>query len=308
MAAIPLFILEAAFVLAWSSGFVGAKLGVPHADPFTLLFWRFLLVAVLLFTLLWWRDGPWIRSKSLLGHVVVTGLLAQGVYLACVFQAIDLGVSAGLTALVAATQPLVTAALARPVLGERVGRRQWLGLVIGMAGVFLVVGHGALGDGPQAGPFAYSLPVFAVLGLTAATLYQRRLGGDAPILPSLAIQAAATAALFGCLGALSGGLAVDPSAGFLLAVGWLTLFSTFGAYGLLWLLLRRCEVTRVASLVYLTPPVTMIWALLMFGEMLSAVDVVGLGIAALGVGLVQGRSANGACPEPSPTAGTRPAR
>ncbi|MCT4853819.1 DMT family transporter, partial [Pseudomonas aeruginosa] len=127
------------FVLLWSTGFLGAKFGLPYAEPFTFLAIRLLLAAALLAAFALLSRAPWPGSARLAGHVAVAGLLVHGLYLGGVFLAIEHGMSAGLTSLLVGLQPLATAALAGIWLGERVSRRQWLGLALGLAGVALVV-------------------------------------------------------------------------------------------------------------------------------------------------------------------------
>ena len=158
---------EAGFVVMWSSGFIGASLGTPEAGTPTLMVWRFLLAAGLLLVgiLLLRRRWPGLREIAVQG---VVGLLAQGVYLTGVVGAVEFGVTAGTTALIAALQPLLAAALAGPVLGEHVGRQQWAGLAVGLVGVALVVG-GDVRVGAEAPLWAYVMPFVGMAGLVAAT-------------------------------------------------------------------------------------------------------------------------------------------
>jgi drug/metabolite transporter (DMT)-like permease len=215
------------------------------------------------------------------------GTLGVVGYLSGVVKAVELGVPAGLAALVAALQPLAAAALAGPVLGERVSPRQWLGLVLGLGGVGLAL-SGELRVGTAA-PYAYLLPLLGMLSLVAATLMQKRsTHADLPILASLCVQCALAAALFAALAAAEGRVAPIPTAGFVASVLWFVLLSTFGGYGLYWACLKRTSATRVSSLIYLTPPVTMVWAWLMFGETLSAAAVAGLVVCFCGVTLTGG--------------------
>ena len=281
---------EAGFVVMWSSGFIGASLGTPEAGTPTLMVWRFLLAAGLLLVgiLLLRRRWPGLREIAVQG---VVGLLAQGVYLTGVVGAVEFGVTAGTTALIAALQPLLAAALAGPVLGERVDRRQWAGLAVGLVGVALVVGGDVrVAEAPL---WAYAMPFAGMAGLVAATLVERReylrgSGLETPMDVVLGIQCTASVLLFAALAPFWGGL--QPAGGLLFwgAVAWFVLFSTFGGYGFYWLNLKLSSVARVSSLIYLTPPTTMVWAYLMFGERVGLLAVVGLVICFGGVLLARG--------------------
>lgn len=286
---------EAGFVVMWSSGFIGARLGTPEAGTPTLMFWRFLIAAGLLIAgvLLLRRRLPTRREMAVQGLV---GLLAQGVYLTGVVGAIEFGVTAGTSALVAAFQPLLAAALAGPVLGEMVGRRQWVGLAVGFVGVTLVVGGDAWAGG-GAPLWAYAMPFFGMAGLVAATLVERRdnlredafevgagkAGTGVSLDVALAIQCTASALLFAALTPFWGGFEPEGGTRFWAAVAWFVVFSTFGGYGFYWLNLKSSGVARVSSLIYLTPPTTMIWAYLMFGERAGLLALVGLLICFGGV-------------------------
>ncbi|HEX6015053.1 MAG TPA: DMT family transporter [Geminicoccaceae bacterium] len=274
--------LEAGLVIAWSSGFIGALLAADAPSVFLVLFWRFVIVAVALspFILHAVHAGPGSRelaTQAALGALAMFGYLSLGV------KAIDLGVPAGAAALISALQPLVTAALAGPVLGELVGRKQWWGLSLGFLGVLLAVG-GAPGDAPW---WTYGLSLAGMLALVAATLLAKARGETVPLLPALGIQSFAAAVLFAPLAAWEVGLAPAADLSFIAALMWFILFSTIGGYGLYWLCLRRSTATRVGSLIYLTPLVTMLWAWLMFGEPISTAALVGFALCLLGVGLAR---------------------
>lgn len=283
---------EVGFVVMWSSGFIGARFGTPEAATPTLMAWRFLFAAGLLMVavVLFRRHRFSPREVAVQGAV---GFLAQGVYLTGTVGAVEFGISAGIASLVAALQPLLATALARPVLGERVVRRQWAGLAIGLVGVALVVGGDARvgGDAP---PWVYAMPFVGMAGLVAATLLERKASRKAdletPLDAALAIQCSVSALLFAGMTLFWGGLAPAGGMHFWLAVGWFVIFSTFGGYGFYWLNLKLSGVARVSSLIYLTPPTTMVWAYLMFGEGISTIAVIGLLICFGGV-VLAGRGA-----------------
>lgn len=287
-------ISEIVFVVMWSSGFIGARLGTSEASTPTLMAWRFLLAAGLLIgaVVLFRRYRPSRREVAVQG---VVGFLAQGVYLSGVVGAVEFGVTAGAAALVAALQPLLAAALAGPVLGERVRPLQWAGLVVGLAGVAMVIGSEANGAAGtvrgEAPPWAYTLPFFGMAGLVAATLVERKANleadTDTPLDVALGIQCSVATVVFAALALFWGGL--EPAGGmrFWTAVAWFVVFSTFGGYGFYWLNLKVSGVTRVSSLIYLTPPTTMVWAYLMFGESIGPLAIPGLVVCLVGVFLAR---------------------
>jgi drug/metabolite transporter (DMT)-like permease len=271
------------FVLMWSSGFVGAELGARSASAATLLMWRFLVAGLVLGC--WWyltrRHRFTLRE---LGTQAGIGVLSQCVYLFGVYWAVTLGVAAGTTALITALQPIVATVLGGLTLGERASATQWTGLALGLAGVALVVG-GDLSSG-GASPLAYGLPVLAMLGLVAGTLAERRTNTGMPLSDALVIQCATSAVVFTALAATTGNLVPPVSGSFWFAVGWVVVLSTFGGYGFYWLALRRGSVTRVSSLLYLTPPTTMVLGFLLFGEGIEARGLLGLAVCAGAVLLV----------------------
>lgn len=269
----------------WSSGFIGAKLAAEGAGTVPVLMWRFLIAVALLLAWRWLRRPRRSLSRGELGLQAVIGLLGQCVYLLGIVKAVELGVSSGTAALIAALQPILAGALAGPVLGERVAARQWLGLLIGVVGVAVVVG-GDLGSSSDVSPATYVLPFAGMAGLVAATLLERRAAVETPVADALTVQCTISAALFSLL-ALAGGDAAPPGDGETwLAIGWFVVLSTFGGYGFYWLNLRRGSVTRVSSLIYLTPPTTTAWALLMFGEPVGPAALAGMAVCLGGVLLV----------------------
>ncbi|GAA1118275.1 DMT family transporter [Nocardiopsis metallicus] len=281
--AVP-FLLAAGLVVMWSSGFVGAELGTGYAPATTLLAWRFLIVGGLLVAWCLCR-GMRMGGRDLALHAGI-GALAQAGYLYGVVAAAEAGVAAGTSALVAALQPVVAAALALPLLGERVRGRQILGLAVGLAGVGLVVGSDLLR--PAAAPWwAYALPFGAMLSLVAATLVERRARPGGSLLEALAVQCGVSAVLFTALAGATGTLAPPADPGFWGAVAWVVVLSTLGGYGLYWANLARTSVARVSALLYLTPPTTLVWTWLMFGAPVSAGALAGMGVCVLAVWLVR---------------------
>lgn len=283
--------LAAAFVFLWNSGYIAVEYGLGSAPTLTLLFWRYAALALALLPALWLRRRLLWPGLPTAAQEAFIGVMAHGVWLGCVMLALGRGVPAGIVALVCALQPMLTGALSGPVVGERTDRWQWLGLVIGFAGVALVVGARveAAGAGSLIG---YLLPFGSVAGITAASLLQRRRArsgsyGTLPLDLALFYQSLATAAVVALPAILVDGLAVDWNLPFLATMAWLVFGVSLGAYAAMWWLLEGVDATRVASLFYLGPPVTMLMGWLAFGDTVEPADLVGLGVVAVGVLLVQ---------------------
>lgn len=296
-----IIVLEILFVLLWNSGFIGAEYGLPYAGPFTLLFWRYLALTAILAVLIAGRRGvlrpsSWARAAQ----SWLVGILAHGVWLACVLIALDLRVPAGVVALVTALQPLATGALSGRVVGERTTLTQWAGLVVGLVGVAVAVGSRAAFVENVWWP-AYLVPFGSVVGITAASLLQRRIAlvsrrPRMPLLDDQFHQCAATTVVMLPGALLLEGFATSWTVPFAATMVWLVLAVSLGAYGLMWLLLEREDATRVASLFYLSPPVTMLMAFATFGDVPSTTDLAGMLLAAAGVWVVH----RGAGPSPEP--------
>jgi drug/metabolite transporter (DMT)-like permease len=273
----------AGLVVMWSSGFVGARLGTAHAAADTLLAWRYLVVAALIGVLLAVRRPR--LSRGEVGRQAVLGLLCQALYLAGVVTGVGMGVPAGIAALIAVLQPLVVGALSGPVLGIEVRPRQWLGLLVGLAAVAVVVA-GDLGGGHVAG---YLLVTGGMLALSTGTLLERRWRLTTPFADVLSIHCLVSCVVFTSAAAVTGRLAPPATPGFWWAVLWVVVLSTFGGYGCYLLTLRALGATGVSTLLFLTPPTTMVWALLMFGEPVGWTTAAGLLGCAAAVWLVLAR-------------------
>ena len=277
-------LLAGVFVLLWSTGFIGARLGLPHAEPFTFLSLRFALLTLILggYSLL--VRAPWPREPRQILQVAVSGLLMHSLYLGGVFYAISVGMPAAIAAMIVGTQPLLTAALAGPLLGERVTPRQWLGFVLGLVGVMLVVGPNMGAE--TGGVAALAAATGALLGITLGTIYQKRYGAKMDLRSGATIQFALCTLTMALLAVSCENLTVDWNGEFLFALLWLVLVLSIGAVSLLYLMIRRGLASRVASLFYLVPPVTAIIAWLVFDEHLGLPAICGMIVAACGVALV----------------------
>lgn len=272
------------FVLLWSTGFIFAKLGLPYAEAFTFLSWRFAIVALLMAAVALAFRAPWPKGLRMVGHIAVVGVLMHGAYLGGTFAAIGAGVSAGVAALIVGLQPLLTATVVGPLLGERVAPVQWLGLALGFAGVALVLWNKlALGEAPLWG---YGFSFLALFGITAGTLYQKRFCSTMDWRSGGTIQyAAATLAMLPPMLLFETG-EVRWTAEFVFAMVWLVVMLSFGAITLLNWLIRRGAAAKIATLFYLVPPVVAVESYLIFGEVLRPVALVGMALTAVGVAMV----------------------
>jgi len=268
------------FVLLWSTGFLGAKLGLPHADPLAFLFVRYLLVIGLMATLALALRAAWPQDGRQWLHIGISGLLVHALYLGGVFVAISKGLPAGITALVVGMQPLLTATLAGRLLGETVLPRQWLGLVLGFIGIALVVAH-KLDTG--FGLAALWPALAALIGITAGTLYQKRFAPHFDWRTGSVAQFLPTAIVTGTIVLATDSFRIDWAGEFVFALGWLVLVLSIGAISLLNWLIRHGSAVNVASLFYLTPPTTALLAWLLFGETLGGLALGGMAIAVWGV-------------------------
>jgi drug/metabolite transporter (DMT)-like permease len=280
-----------ALVVLWSSGFIGAELGTRQAPASTLLAWRYLVATGILVALCAWRHER--VGRAGVRRQVVLGLLCQATYLGLTVSGVGLGVPSGTAALIAALQPLVVIALAALVLAERARLAQLLGIALGLAGVVLVVsGDLTAGGAPW---WAYAMPFGGMLSLAAGTVLQQRWRPQESVLVSMAVQSAAAAIVFWLL-ALAEGTAGEPTPpAFWGAVAWVVLLSSFGGYGAYLYVSRTQGATRASTLLYLTPPTTMLWAALMFGDSVPPAGLAGLALSAIGVAIAL-RSAGQARP------------
>ena len=285
-------LLSAAFVICWSSGFIGAKLGAGSASAVTLLMWRFLPLALVLLAVALARASWRGLAPRDVARQVVIGALSQSGYLLTVYGAIQLGVSSGTTALIDGVQPLVAGALAGPLLHQYVTRRQWLGLGLGVAGVAVVTSADAASGGHTAW-WAYAVPFLGMLSLVAATFLEGRSRTKVAPEAALTTHCLTSAVVFTAL-AVGSGAAVPPAEPtFWIATAWLVVLATFGGYGLYWIILSRSGVTQVNTLMFLMAPVTAVWGALMFGEPFGVRTALGLAVALAAVLVVRGGTDSG---------------
>lgn len=282
----PLLIaaMPAVFVLIWSSGFVVARLGMPHAPPLGFLAWRYALSLVAFVLWIAVARPAWPQGRGQWLHLAVTGMLMQAGYLGGVWAAVKYGLSAGTAALITGLQPVLTALWVSYTGEERpLLRRQWAGLAAGFLGVLLVVWH-KLG-GHEVSLATLGCVLFALACITVGTLYQKHHVRPVDVRTANTVQLAAALVVTLPL-ALLEHEAIDPAPGFIAAMGWAVLVSTVGGSSLLFMLIARGAASKVTSLFYLVPSCTAVMAWALFGEPLSPLTLSGLALTALGVWLV----------------------
>jgi drug/metabolite transporter (DMT)-like permease len=277
-------IAPAVFLMFWASGFAVGKVGLRHAEPLTFLAIRFGIIALVLapIFLILRPKAPARRIDWL--HIAVIGFLMQTVYFGMAYAGMSLGVSAGVAAVLAATQPLVVALAAPIVTGERVGPLRWLGLVIGAAGAVMVVA--ATASFGAAMDFGLLLCFGSMLGMSAATLYQKRFPVTAhPVTVNL-VHYTVGVATIAPLALATESLRVDWTGEFIAALGWLVVANSLISVALLLFMIRRGEAARVSALFFLVPPIAALYGWALLGETLAPLALLGMAVAAVGVALV----------------------
>lgn len=274
-----------AFVLLWSTGFIGARYGLPYIEPFYLLLLRMLVTLVVFAGLIAVFRSPWPSPRQAL-HQMVTGVLVHGCYLGGVFAAIKWQLPAGVTSILVGLQPVLTAVLAWGLWGQGLQQKQWLGLLLGLVGVMLV-----LGTGLQPGEFELHVEAvvaasLALIGISVGTLYQKRFGAGTDLLTGSFYQYLSTALMMAVLTYSVEEQTLTWHPELIGALIWLVFGLSVSAILLLMLMIREGEVSRVASYFYLVPPVTALEAWWLFDEQLSLLALAGMVLAVAGVYLV----------------------
>jgi len=271
------------FVLIWSTGFIVARYGMPLAPPMTFLALRYTFSILCFLPWIVLARVAWPRTRAQWLHLSVTGVLMHGGYLGGVWVAVKAGMGSGLVALIVGLQPVLTAFWLSST-GGHVTRRQWLGLALGFAGLVMVVSR-KFGAGGEADAFNLSFAIFALLSITAGTLYQKR------HVESCDVRSANTVQLMAALAvtlpfALFETEAIQWTSEFIAAMAWSVLALTIGGSSLLYILIQRGAATAVTSLLYLVPPTTALMAWVLFSEPITVVTLVGTALTAFGVSLV----------------------
>lgn len=283
-------IAPALFVLLWSTGFIASKLGAPHAEPFTFLSVRFLLVIAIMVPICLVARAPW-PTGSAFRHSVVVGALMHGVYLSGVFWAIRHGMPAGVVALLVSLQPVLTAVLAWPLLGERITLRHWGGLALGLAGAVLVIWPKleaeVASEGSGINVATATAATLALLGMTLGTIYQKSSAAHPDLRTGSVVQFLGAIAVAGPLALLLETREIVWSGPFLVALAWLVIPMSIVSINLLMILIRQNAVSRLSALFYLVPAVTAVLAYLMFGETLAPMQLVGVVLVMAAVVLIK---------------------
>jgi drug/metabolite transporter (DMT)-like permease len=280
--------MPAVFVLIWSTGFVVARYGMPHAPPMGFLAWRYALSVAAFLVWIALARPAWPREPRQWLHLAVAGVLMHAGYLGGVWAAVKAGIPAGTVALIVGLQPVLTALWVSalrsgPAREPRIDARQWLGLLLGLGGLVLVVGH-KFGLGAVT-PFNLALSLLALAAITAGTLYQKRHVAPCDVRTANTIQLAAAFAVTLPLALLeTEPIVLHPE--LIGAMAWSVLVLTLGGSSLLYLLIQRGAATRVASLMYLVPPCTAVLAWWLFDEALGPTVLAGIVLTAVGVALV----------------------
>jgi drug/metabolite transporter (DMT)-like permease len=271
------------FILIWASGYVVARFGLPYAPPLTFLCARYAGVIVFMGLLALLARAPWPRTGADAAHLCVAGLLMQAGYLGGVWCAIELGMPAGIAALIVNTQPILTAVISG-ALGQRVRARQWIGLALGFVGVVLVVSNKMGGNGMS--PVALALAVFALFSMTLGTLYQKRIAARCDVRTGQVLQFAASLVVTVPLALWFETPHIELTGSFMAAYLWSVLVLSGGGISLLFIMIRHGRATEVTSYFYLVPPVTALMAYLMFGERFNLSSLAGLIVTSFAVALV----------------------
>jgi drug/metabolite transporter (DMT)-like permease len=271
--------MPALFVAIWCTGFVVARLGMPHAPPISFLAIRFALSAACFGGWVLLSGARWPEEPRQWVHLAVLGFTTHALYLICGWAAVKQGMGAGTMALIAGLQPLLTAVWLHG-RGERLRGLQWAGLLLGLLGLLLVVGR-KLGQG-ELGPLNLALGLAALLAISVGALYQKRFVKSTDARTAMLIQLLAACLLSAPL-ALLESEPLDWGPALFGALAWSVLVLTLGGSSLLYVMLQKGAATRVASLMYLTPPGAALLAWALFDEPVGALVWLGMGVSALGV-------------------------
>lgn len=276
------------FVLLWSTGFVGAKYILPFAEPFVFLTIRYAVATILLVVIARALGERLTLSRTQIWQSVSVGVLLQVIYIGGVFYAVYLGVPAGITSAIVSLQPIIVSVLAVRFLGESIRFVQVAGLILGVAGVCLLLLPKVFSGNfvPTFSGLGILSCILALAGTTAGYLLQKKSGTDIPFLPGTAVQFIAATLIFALAATFTEEWKVDLTAEFLFALAWIVVALSIGSIFLLFYLLKHDSASSVSSLYYLVPPLTAIEAFALFGEKISASGLLGMALAGCGTILV----------------------
>ncbi len=274
------------FVVLWSTGYIGARLGLPYAEAGTFLMLRFALAAVFMVVLVVACRAPLPTNLRDFVHCAVVGALVHGLYLYGGFASIQQGLTPTTVSVVVGMQPVITAVLIGPILGETVNIRQWGGFFLGTLGVILVIMPNFVGIGISSGAPAVILSLICVLSISVGTLYQKRFCTSVDLRSGTMIQLIVAALMMWWVSSQFEDGHVEWNGTFVFSLIWLVLVLSVGAYALLWWLVRRKSATNVVSLFFLMPPVTAVFDWLFFDQRVSLITLMGIVIAVAGIVIV----------------------
>ena len=275
------------FVLIWSTGWISARFAAPYADPLTFLSVRYALAGALLAVLCVASGVVWPRGKAA-AHAALSGVLLHAIYLGGVWWAISKGLPAGISGLIAAVQPILTAFLAPRLAGETIPLRHWLGIVLGFGGILMVLGPklaGLSGAALSSQLVPLGINVVAMISVTLGTFYQKRFIAAGDLRAVTVLQYAGALAITLPIAWLTEPMRIAWNLSMVLNMAWAVLALSIGAIGLLLMLIRQGAVSRAAALIYLVPPTVALEAFLLFGETLNGLQMVGMAVTAFGVAL-----------------------
>ena len=276
-------VMPVVFVGIWSTGFIVARYGMPNSPPFAFLWLRFAFSILCFLPWIFLSKVPWPSDKRQWLHLAVTGIFIQAGYLAGVWSAVKGGMGSGLTALIVGLQPVLTA-IWLSSQGGHVSRRQWQGLVLGFVGLSMVVSH-KLEGGIEVTPFSLAMAFMALASITVGTLYQKQFVKPCDVRTASCVQLMA-AWVVTLPFAMMETEAIEWNYQMLYAMTWSVLCLTLGGSSLFYILIQRGAAASVTSLMYLVPPTTAVLALVLFGETMTFVTLIGILVTALGVSLV----------------------
>jgi len=274
------------FVVLWSTGYISARLGLPYAEAGTFLMMRFALAAIFMVALVVASRAPLPASFREWAHCAVVGALVHGLYLYGGFASIQEGLTPTTIAVVVGMQPVITAVLIAPILGEAVNIRQWGGFFLGTVGVVLVIVANFTSIGFGSGAPAVFLSLICVLSISVGTLYQKRFCASVDLRSGTMIQLIMAAVMMWGISSWFETGHVEWTGTFVFALLWSVLVLSVGAYTLLWWLVRRKTATNVVSLFFLMPPVTAVFDWLLFDQRVSLITLMGIVIAVAGIVIV----------------------
>ncbi len=281
-----LFFFPALFVLLWSTGFIGAKYGLPYVEPFTFLSLRFAITCAILFMIVAIMRPPWPKSSRTVFHISVSGLLLHGLYLGGIFSAINLGMSAGIAALIVGIQPILSCLFAKKMLDETMSRFQWFGLILGFLGVGLVVAEKIFAfkfGQDNTTVIAFVAIAVSLIGISYGIIYQKKYCAGVNPIANTSIQYASTFVLLFVIALTTEDMTIQWTGEFIFALLWLVGVLSIGSIFILMYLIQHRSMSSVTSLFYMVPPVTAVEEYLIYNQSLTSVALVGILVVAIGV-------------------------